>query len=508
MLANAIIRVFDNRFAPTIVLLFYLTLYLLFPAAFSTTDGWNYAAEIKHSGDLVYPFHLLYNLLGYIFCYLPVKAGADTLSCLKLMNSLFAVWAVYVVQVIIRRTINRQAMTVLISCLAGASFSLMRYAAENETYIIPLFFGLAALNSFISFHRHGKISSAAAASVWASLSVLFHASYICWWTGLMAGFIIRKNARAFLLSILISLVVPAAYLLTAFISEGNLQYQALHDFFLRDMGGNITFGVTGKGILFTLINIVRSFVQVHGYMFAMVRNNLTFVLPALMSVILFLLSLTVFPGRGKGFSTITVVILIILVLNLLLALLSSGNAEFMVMLPVLVFIIVSDLTKSPEKFLLFILSSMLLWNISYGLIPQGINDGKQEEYLVSRDLAGENTIIIASDDQLIKSMIYYETGIKDRGSVLMPPARMKMAGLTPGVLEAKIDSALAAGCEVLTDCIERKPVSRLSLTEGSENRRFFAKYESIQVFSAETIKGGKSVSVIKRKREMDSTGSF
>ena len=119
-------------------------LYLFFPSGLSTGDGWYYAASVKNGHEIFHPHHLLYNALGLVFSWLPSKAGFEIISCMKVMNAFFAFLALIIIQQILYSFKISERSVVIISCLAGFSFSVLRYATENETYILPLFFALLA----------------------------------------------------------------------------------------------------------------------------------------------------------------------------------------------------------------------------------------------------------------------------------------------------------------------------------------------------------------------------
>ena len=103
-----------------------------------------------------------------------------------------------------------EKQVVIITCLSGLSFSVVRYATENETYIVPLFFALLASYNYLKFITTGRNRYALYAGIWAAISVLFHQTYIFWWLGLLIGFMIEKRKKpCHFIYILISLIAPA-----------------------------------------------------------------------------------------------------------------------------------------------------------------------------------------------------------------------------------------------------------------------------------------------------------
>ena len=73
---------------------------------------------------------------------------------------------------------------------------MLRYATENEAYIVPLFFALLASLNWVRFLKEKNDRFALYAGLFASLAVLFHQTYIFWWAGLLAAFLNEKGKRA------------------------------------------------------------------------------------------------------------------------------------------------------------------------------------------------------------------------------------------------------------------------------------------------------------------------
>lgn len=488
-------RIRESKVLPALVLFLFLFLYLCFPSGQSTSDGWGYAAEIRHSGQLFSPYHLLYNALGRLFCLIPVTAGADTLMCLKVMNSLFAILTLFAVQLIVRQQGGGLFTAALISSLAGISFGFMRFATENETYIVPLCLALYSYSRYIEFSGTGHLKHSIMAGLLASLSVLFHLSYILFWLGIFTGIISERKRKASLLFMSVSLVVPLVCLSVIFHLYGSLSLESARDFFLSGFQRHIGLGLTWRGIFFTFINLVRSFIQVHGYIFYLVKQNILLAVPAVGALVFFGFSLFELPSGFKKPEKQTSVIIMVLILMFLFAMFSEGNAEFMVMIPVFSFILFASLFKHQEKFMKRFFAGVVIWNISYGLVPLHVNSPEAENYLYQKSQE-ENSIVIASDALLLQNMIYYKTGKSGNEKIFRSPA------LLPGVtgLENSIDSALTAGNRVYTDCIGKKAVSRASITEGDANEEFFVKYNSVPEISFQTISGEREIRIITGKR--------
>ena len=479
----------------------FLCLYLFFPSGLSTTDSWYYAASIKYCSEIFHPHHLLYNALGLVFSWLPVKFGFDILSSMKVMNACFAFLALIIIQQILYIFRISEKHVFLISCLIGFSFSMLRYATENETYIVPLFFALLASFNYAKFITSRNNRFAVYAGLCAALSLLFHQTYIFWWIGLLTGFLIEKRKKPALLYILVSLIAPIVYLIVILTYKGGLSWSTILSFILGDFNGNAMLGLSWKGICLSIINLIRSFIQVHGYIYNLIRGNLLLAIPGIVSISLILLAFLKPPESNKTnisqrFSKVHI---FLIVLQFIFAIFSFGNTEFMVMIPALIFMLIPFFAFNYERFILLIMIAMAVWNISYGLIPLHYKSQAQEQFLCDAALSEKNIIIIASDDQLIKNMLYYKTGNNTIKSVFKSPASMKIKGSNPEILEGVIDSALRSGIEIFTNCLDKQAISRQSIIEGDQNRDFFRKYETILAKSWKLSTGTKSIYKIERK---------
>jgi hypothetical protein len=187
------------------------------------------------------------------------------------------------------------------------------------------------------------------------------------------------------------------------------------------------------------------------------------------------------------------------VLQFIFAMFSSGNAKFMMMIPVLVFLLVPFFAVDYEKFLIRIMIAIVIWNISYGLIPLHYKSQAPEQFLCDAALKQRDVIIIASDDQLIKSMLYYESGNKDLNTIYKSPSVLELTHTHTDILKAVIDSALNKSMEVLTNCLDEPVISRSSYMEGSGNKDFFRRYETILLKSWKMNTGTRSIYRVDRK---------
>jgi len=336
-------------------------------------------------------------------------------------------------------------------------------------------------------------------SVWASVAILFHQIYIFWWLGLLIGVILGKRKIHILLYILISIITPLSYLIVIMTTQGGFNWESIFRFIYGDFNNAARLEITSRGFFFSFVNLFRSFVQIHGYMFNMVRENLLMLIPGVLSFFFVVFAFLKFPVKGtinisRRFLRIHV---LILTLQYIFAVVSGGNAEFMVMIPVLVFILFPFYFAGFEKFLFRLLIGMAIWNISYGLIPLHYKNQAPEQFLCKTALSVSETVIIASDDNLLKNMIYYQTGNDTIANIYKSPAMIHISRKDTTNLDGIIFNALNRGVRVYTNCLDEKTLSRLSIIEGTFNREFFSKYETVLTKSWKRPTGTSSVYMIK-----------
>jgi hypothetical protein len=165
----------------------------------------------------------------------------------------------------------------------------------------------------------------------------------------------------------------------------------------------------------------------------------------------------------------------------------------MVMIPLITFLLISLLIEKPANVLLLIAAAQLIWNLTFGLIPLSRAGGEHEKFMIEKLKEPGKVLLIARDDQLMKSINYYYSGKKDEIRILRSPAVTKLKGIDLTKYKASIDSSLSAGVTIYTDCIGRMPVSRATISEGKINEAFFSEYKLLRIYSDTLAAGGKSV---------------
>ncbi len=330
-------------------------------------DGWGYACEIlKH--NFLSGHHLLYNITGYLWLQLFSWLPFSPIKVLTWMNIVFSSGILLVSYKIIKQTVNNELLTVGILLFGASCFGFYRYSLENETYILPLFFGVISLY-YLNDSKRLKFTWIAA-----SIACLFHQIYIFWLIPILAQ-TIQKTRNIWTLWYSIILVLTP-YLLASYIYKTNI-----YDIVFQDVNNGIVnnnFNI--KNFLIGCINLFRSITEIHGRIGLMVLK-----IPVYRILGIFLLTGFIYVSikSYKNIKNIDVNKLsyifklpefYILISTILFSFYSNGNAEFMVSIPFLiVFIVIKQLKESSNinliYYFLFFSIINLSWNSIFYLIP-------------------------------------------------------------------------------------------------------------------------------------------
>lgn len=479
-----------------LIFIFFLFLYLSFPTHNSTIDAYAYAVSVKYGISIFYPHHLLYNIPGSLmFNFLEfIGAPSDVLSLMKILNAFFAVFCLLLLKNIffnLKIPVNK---IIALLIFTGSSFGVMRYATENETYIIPIFFSLLGTLYFLKYINCSKNIYILISSLSGGIACLFHQLHFAWWLGLLITILIwNRNLKTLLIYCIPAIIVPIAYILVlVFYYSKDLTYYNLLDMFFEQLNkGNVTTKITKHNFIFTVISIIRTFFQVHGYMFVMIKKHLALFIPALVSLILIIIAF--FKNRQHySFNIQNRIVfnshIIILVFHLLLAFYAIGNAEFMVMIPFLLAIILSCLHKIRSLALLLFSLAMLTWNFCYGIIPNRYYDFSGNSKLIDIIIKNPDKKFILREKVLIENIIFYQNG-QYPGNIFSSPYYYSQKP-DKGDLKEIIVYGQNEGIGFITDCVGNEEIlSRAIILESKANKEFFKDYNLIPVDSFKSFTG-------------------
>lgn len=410
-----------SRLIKIVCLLVVALLYLLFPTSNSTNDAYAYAAYIKYGHTLAEPFHLLYNYCGFVmYKIVGLIFEPDVLTMMKSLNSIAAVVGLFLLSKILNRIGTNEKQNILLVMMCAFSFGVWRFATENETYILPIVFSLLASLYYLKYLEKPSIIRIVIIAFWASFACLFHVIHFFWWIGLFLGVVYKSRKLASVIFYFLpSLIVPAVYMIVVHSTQNcGFSVKCLWSFFTPVLtSDSVQYNIGADNFYLGVINFFRTFYQVHGYMIFLVKKNLLFLLPALLSVsfaviAVFRLIRQKLLCTSKPIHFILLHILIF-VLQLLWAVYSKGNAEFMVMLPFLLAIIAVHYIKSDPKFLGWMVASLFVWNMSYGILPGHFADFNKREKLIERIINDKANIYILEQGKEVQNQIFYRTGEED-----------------------------------------------------------------------------------------------
>ncbi len=503
---------------------------LVLPTRNSTVDAWAYAAQVRYGHDLLLPHHLWHSCAGWLWLRLLHALGRwpDALAALKALNALAYGAVLAVLGCLLRRLGGPLASVAAWLLAVGSCWGLLRYATENETYVLPLLAAVLAsaawvratakqaANSSTDNAGHQK-SSIKPLGCWvlagaaAALAGLLHQVMIWWWLGLLLGTLWgpkigprrtwRPAAAAwYALPGLVAWPLAYAGALPTWglpLRPTALLHFVLHDYYTGAAGEH---HVT-HGFLLTTINIFRTLGQLHGYLLPLLRRW-----PALLLVPLAAVSLAAYAGwlalRQQRQPVATRAVApalntalpysefglsssmpgamrhaaathgLIFGLQLVFAALSDGNAEFMVMLPVLGAIAVLNscrVRQLPGAAVAAGGAALLAWNVAFGLLPLHFLT-LQDTAPLHRLLATQpQARLLLTDGNLLLNQHFYRTGQAAPPPQVLPgPARLLRHG--PAAARAALDSVRRAGHPIYTDLTANShPLDRAQIAYSTEN---------------------------------------
>ena len=413
-------------------------LYLFLPNANPSSDAIGYAATQRWDPLHCSAHHVLYHVWwSFLLKFFPFLNGLNLLALMQAGNALAAGIVLWLSGLIMSRL--REEYTGAVIVFIGASFGFMRFATENETYIMPLLFGVLAL-WFFSGNLRGRWW-------WASLSLalamLFHQTYLFWWMAAVWFAYRREGIRMAFIPALAILFTALVYVWAAWSEAEPLWRFVFHDVY----EGGVQTSIGLKNFYMTPISLLRSFLQVHGYMFWSWQHD--GIWAVLLSVVAFALlvvaGVILLRSVKKPVSNPlwTHFLLPASILHLLFAFYSEGNAEFMVMIPFLLATGAALCASFALRPMFITGLAMLFWNLVHGLLPWHFRDFYGHEQLLSKVADGPPDVYLVSEEPvLMRNLYYYHYGIQDTRHILESPEWAVSKGKSAESAIVAIDSLL------------------------------------------------------------------
>ncbi|WP_010424217.1 hypothetical protein [Anaerophaga thermohalophila] len=517
-------------FIPSLVPLFFFLIYCFLPVKVSSIDGYGIAYMIREGEKLFLPHHLLYNFIGFLWVkFVHFFSDADTLLVLKVMNGLAGAVSLFLLEKILNIRGVDVVKQILWIFLVGSSWAVMRFSTENEVYILPVCFSLSGSLWLLKYLSNHKKFFLFLAGLFAAFAALIHQIHVFWWLGILIALILKtKSLRLLLVYSLPAIIVPVVYLFVFVFYQNNpFSFDGLLQFVFYDYHAGVAeFSVNSKNFLLTPVSFIRTFIQVHGYMFNILKESWLAICIFAFCIFAFIQSTFAFRRLklySVGLKSVFVYAHVIaFILHLVFAFISHGNAEFMVMFPFLTAIILSGIIKNEtsmtkslshknmyktqsgefhsnnnlsklytdeHKALFYLVAGLLIWNLSFGLIPMSVKDvngdkmvaefildnsdsnNNEDVYILFLRPRIGNMVEYYNDSPVFENLLFIETFEDNEG------------------IESFIRKTLASGKSVYTDCVDRPfTVSRASMLINT-HKEVFSKFNLDRVDSVSSLSG-------------------
>ena len=141
--------------------------------------------------------------------------------------------------------------------------------------MIPLFFNLLAIYYVQVFLIRNSYSRMLKAAISLVLACLFHQISILVWLSVAGVLVFNRNKKYILCFLAVSLAIPAVYVVSVYSLSGEVSVKSTIEFALTDyMNGTAQMPQVKQVLVLSFVSLIRTFVQVHGYMFDFVKDNL------------------------------------------------------------------------------------------------------------------------------------------------------------------------------------------------------------------------------------------
>lgn len=438
-------------------------LYALFLSVNPVGDAYSNAYSSLYAEDMLKPHHLLYCLYGNIILRLFGFLHLEPMIVLQLSNAIVAGGCLLVLRRIIKRVNPSETFISSSILFCGACFGFMRFATDNECYMIPLLFSLLTIYYIQVFLIKNTFSRICKAAICMVVACLFHQLAILVWLCVAGVLLFSCNKKYTLCFLSISLTIPLLYALAAFLTTGNISVQGTIEFALTDyLSGNAQMPQLKQVLLLTFVSLVRTFVQVHGYMFEFINNNLVLSITVFAFVII-LAVLAIIAFRKDKHRTLKLfqekrfvrMLWVLLILTISFAAFSNGNAEFMTMIPFLLVVLHAYYFTSYRAVILFAFA-LLLWNICFALYPLGRIEMTPNEKLAEMVLNNKNAVFVLKDKNVVENICLYKFG--NTSDLTLKHAHK--------YTKQEYESDKASDKTIITDAIGGKEsISRASVTQ-------------------------------------------
>ena len=481
----------------TLIICILCCLYLLFPTHNSSTDAWYYAASVKYGKDLFLPHHLFHSAFLWIsYKFISFFIEIDAMAFCKAMNGIFATILMAIFARFLAFFQKKDSEIAAWTFLVGVSFAVWRYATENETYILPLIFSLLASFFFCQNNEKNAWKNALLSGFLAALACLFHQLQIVWALGLGISWLFYGTKKEVFTYILPFLIVPIAYFSVYYLTISP-DFSILHfmKFVLHDFHtGSAALSFGKWNIVLTVLNFFRSFLQIHASILAQIQGNYAYLMPIFIAIIFLFIVLKQMTFSLKNLHVERTInrfhFSFIFVLQIFFACLAVGNAEFMVMIPLLFALILAEKSYFSPQNLTFVGISLFIWNFTYSIVPQHYASEKQALLLQKHILAHPQDTYLLESRPAIANQLYYHTETWHFYHLQHAPAIWLSKGQNLDSLLFICDKTLEKGGHIFTDALQKNTfLNRESIRYEGNDSLFWRKYTWTSTIDAQIWEG-------------------
>jgi arginine utilization protein RocB len=163
------------------------------------------------------------------------------------------------------------------------------------------------------------------------------------------------------------------------------------------------------------------------------------------------------------------------------------------MVPFIVSIIIASVGTITPVRIMFVALAMLVWNLSYGLLPNYFLSLNANAQLRDEILKNPDKLFIVEDKVQIANEVFYFKGFYPN-NILYCPSYYKLKNKSDQELVDMLRNCIDKKKEILTDCVcNEKIFSRASYLKGDIDRSFFSKYTIVPFDSMNTDVGMKKL---------------
>ena len=389
--------------------------YIFFLSNNPTSDSYSYAYSSFHGEELLRPHHLLYCLVCRLIYSLFAFTNIEPITIFQTFNALMACGTLLVFRRIIKRVNRNENFIFSAIVFCGSCFGFMRFATDNEAYILPLFFSMLSIYYLQVFLAENTILRLLKMSLSIVIACLCHQLSILVYISLFIGLLLNKRGKYILYFIIVSLIIPIVYAICCFVETNQLTLNALFSFVLHDyIQGYAQSPDLKQVFLLSSISLIRTFLQVHGNLFVFLNFFFVFfIFFFAFFIFFFAFGIVNFVKNKKHTLSLynekrfVVILWLILALSFLFAALSNGNAEFMIMIPFILIMLYSHYFAN-HKAMLFIGFALLLWNTCFALIPQKFCKFSCNEEIVEMMKTHHDATFVLLDKPAAENLYLYK----------------------------------------------------------------------------------------------------